>query len=97
MSEDAAAHHERLDGSGYWRGYGAEQLSVPARILAVADVYDALHAKRPYRDSMPLEKVFEMMRADAPRALDPDLPRSADRSKDQSRISGLCRRGAGSI
>jgi HD-GYP domain-containing protein (c-di-GMP phosphodiesterase class II) len=72
VSEDAAAHHERLDGSGYWQGFGAEQLSVPARILAVADVYDALHAKRPYRDSLPQEKVFEIMRADAPRALDPD-------------------------
>jgi len=71
VSEDAAAHHERLDGSGYWRGYSADQLSLPARILAVADVYDALHAKRPYRDSMPLEKVFEVMRADSPRALDP--------------------------
>jgi len=38
--------------------------------LAVADVFDALHAKRPYRDSLPLEKVFAMMREDAPRALD---------------------------
>jgi putative nucleotidyltransferase with HDIG domain len=70
VSEDAAAHHERLDGSGYWRGYKAEQLSLPARILAVADVYDALHAKRPYRDSLPVEKVFEVMRAESPHALD---------------------------
>jgi putative nucleotidyltransferase with HDIG domain len=70
MSEYAAAHHERLDGSGYWRGWGSEQLSSSARILAVADVFDALHAKRPYRDSLPLEKVFSMMRKDAPRALD---------------------------
>lgn len=71
VSEDAASHHERLDGSGYWRGYSADQLPLSARILAVADVFDALHAKRPYRDSMRLEKVFEVMRADAPRALDP--------------------------
>ena len=71
VSEDAASHHERLDGSGYWRGYKAEQLPLAARILAVADVFDALHAKRPYRDSMRLDKVFEVMRADAPRALDP--------------------------
>jgi HD-GYP domain-containing protein (c-di-GMP phosphodiesterase class II) len=39
----------------------------------VADIFDALRAKRPYRDSLPLEKVFEIMRADSPRAL--DLPR----------------------
>jgi putative nucleotidyltransferase with HDIG domain len=70
FSEDAAAHHERLDGSGYWRGLRSEQISLPARILAVADVFDALRAKRPYRDSLPLEKAFAIMREDAPRALD---------------------------
>jgi putative nucleotidyltransferase with HDIG domain len=70
LSQDAAAHHEKLDGSGYWRGWGADQLSRFARILAVADIFDALHAKRPYRDGMPLEKVFQMLRQDAPHALD---------------------------
>ncbi len=70
LSQDAAAHHEKLDGSGYWRGWGAEQLSRFARILAVADIFDALHAKRPYRDAIPLEKVFQMLRDDAPHALD---------------------------
>ena len=48
----------------------ADALSLPARILAVADVFDALSAKRPYRDALPLEKVFSMMREDAPHALD---------------------------
>ncbi len=70
LSDEAAAHHEKLDGSGYWRGWGADQLSTFSRILAVADIFDALRAKRPYRDSLPLEKVFSIMRADAPRALD---------------------------
>lgn len=70
ISEESAEHHERLDGSGYWRGYKAGQLSLSARILAVADVYDALHAKRPYRDSLPIEKVFEVMRRHTPHALD---------------------------
>jgi putative nucleotidyltransferase with HDIG domain len=70
LSQDAAAHHEKLDGSGYWRGWGSEQLSRFARILAVADIFDALHAKRPYRDGIPLEKVFSMLRDDAPHALD---------------------------
>ena len=67
---DAAAHHERLDGKGYWLGLKAEQLSLTARILAVADVFDALRAKRPYRDALPLEKVFSIMQQDAPHALD---------------------------
>lgn len=70
FSSDAAAHHERLDGSGYWRNLAGEQLSLPARILSVADVFDALRAKRPYRDALPLEKVFAIMREESPRALD---------------------------
>jgi putative nucleotidyltransferase with HDIG domain len=70
LSRDAAAHHERLDGSGYWLGLGFNDLSLSARILAVADVFDALRAKRPYRDSLPLDRVFSMMREDAPQALD---------------------------
>jgi len=70
FSADAAAHHERLNGKGYWQGLQGEQVSLRARILAVADVYDALCAKRPYRDALPVEKVFSMMQADAPHALD---------------------------
>jgi putative nucleotidyltransferase with HDIG domain len=70
FANDAAAHHERLDGSGYWRKWSGDELSFAARILGVADVFDALRAKRPYRDSLPLEKVFSIMREDSPRALD---------------------------
>jgi putative nucleotidyltransferase with HDIG domain len=66
----AAAHHEKLDGSGYFRGWGAEQMSLEARILVVADIFDALAARRPYRDAMPLEKVFAVIEADAPKKLD---------------------------
>jgi len=72
LSEIAASHHEKLDGSGYYRNMGAAQLSLPARILAVADIYDALSARRPYRDAMPLEKVFAIIQMDSPRALDID-------------------------
>jgi putative nucleotidyltransferase with HDIG domain len=67
---DAAAHHERLDGKGYWQGLKGEELTLTARILAVADVFDALRAKRPYRDALPLEKVFSIMQKDAPHGLD---------------------------
>jgi HD-GYP domain-containing protein (c-di-GMP phosphodiesterase class II) len=70
LGEEAAAHHEKLDGSGYWRGLVGEQLSTFARILAVADIFDALRAKRPYRDSLPLEKAFSIMREESPHALD---------------------------
>jgi putative nucleotidyltransferase with HDIG domain len=70
LSEVAASHHEKLDGSGYFRHFGAEQLSLRARILVVSDIYDALHAKRPYRDALPMEKVLGIIQKDAPRALD---------------------------
>ena len=70
MSEVAASHHEKLNGKGYFRGFGADQLSLESRILAVADIFDALSAKRPYRDSLPLETVFEIMHKDAPHAID---------------------------
>ncbi|GAC1640730.1 MAG: HD domain-containing protein [Candidatus Acidiferrum sp.] len=90
IGADAAAHHERLNGTGYWRGLSGEQLSLPARILAVADVFDALRAKRPYRDALPLEKVFSMMREDAPHALDwPCLDAlMASKSEKEFQVSG---------
>jgi putative nucleotidyltransferase with HDIG domain len=70
LSDVAAAHHEKLDGSGYFRHWGADQLSLPSRILAVADIYDALAAARPYRDALPPEKVFEIIDSQAPMGLD---------------------------
>ena len=57
----AAAHHERLDGSGYHRGLGAGELGTLARILAVADVCEALSAERPYRKALGADEVFEIM------------------------------------
>jgi putative nucleotidyltransferase with HDIG domain len=66
----AAAHHERLDGSGYHLGLTANQLNEQARILAVADVCEALMADRPYRASMPTEQVIEIISGDAPHKLD---------------------------
>ena len=57
LSNVAAAHHERLDGNGYHRQIPGQKLALESRILAVADVCEALTAKRPYRDAMPREKV----------------------------------------
>ncbi len=54
----AAAHHERLDGSGYHLGLRGQELGSAARILAVADVCEALSATRPYRRGMPLDVVL---------------------------------------
>jgi HD-GYP domain-containing protein (c-di-GMP phosphodiesterase class II) len=68
----AGAHHERLDGTGYPRGLTADELTMPMRVLAVADVYAALTVERPYRPAYPPYRALEMMRAQAPRRLDGD-------------------------
>jgi putative nucleotidyltransferase with HDIG domain len=68
----ASAHHERLDGSGYPRGLAGDALTMPMRVLAVADVYEALTSDRPYRRAYYSDDALELMRVDVPRRLDPD-------------------------
>jgi HD-GYP domain-containing protein (c-di-GMP phosphodiesterase class II) len=72
LAHVAAAHHERLDGTGYFRGLRAEHLDRPARILAVADVAEALSSERPYREALAPDEVLGIMRRDAGTALDPE-------------------------
>ncbi len=67
----AAAHHERLDGSGYPKGLAAGDLPLEARILAVADVFDALTADRPYRAALSAAEAFATIERSAGSALDP--------------------------
>ncbi len=66
----AGAHHEKLDGSGYPNGLCAEDLSLEARILAVADVYAALTEDRPYRRGFSREEALRIMERDASGRLD---------------------------
>jgi len=84
MSEVAASHHEKLNGTGYFRGIPGALLSLEARILAVADVFDALSAKRPYRDGLPPELVLQIMRKDAPHALDETCLEALEQSGAES-------------
>ena len=72
LAATAGAHHERLDGSGYHRGLTAVDLSQPARILAAVDVFEALSATRPYRQSLGADQVLGMMDAQTPARLCPD-------------------------
>jgi HD-GYP domain-containing protein (c-di-GMP phosphodiesterase class II) len=72
LARIAGAHHERLDGSGYFAGLTARELDMPSRILAVADVAEALSAERPYRPALGCEEVLVIMRRDAGRRLDAD-------------------------
>jgi HD-GYP domain-containing protein (c-di-GMP phosphodiesterase class II) len=61
----ASAHHEKLDGRGYHRGIASGELPISARLLAVADIFEALSAARPYRSGMPLEKILGILDKEA--------------------------------
>ena len=61
VADLAASHHERLDGAGYPHSMKAEDLTIGDRILAVADVYDALSGDRPYRDPLTRQEVVKIM------------------------------------
>jgi len=70
-------HHERMDGAGYPDGLTGGDIPPLVRILAVADVYDALASDRPYRTAMPHARCREVMEQDAAGGgLDPDLVRT---------------------
>jgi HD-GYP domain-containing protein (c-di-GMP phosphodiesterase class II) len=68
----ASAHHERLDGGGYPHGLRADDLTLPMRVLAVADVYEALTAERPYRHALSEDAALEIIGRDVPSRLDVD-------------------------
>ena len=72
LAFDASAHHERMDGRGYFRNLPANMLSTQARILACADQLDALSAERPYRGKLPTERVLAIMREERGAGLWPD-------------------------
>jgi HD-GYP domain-containing protein (c-di-GMP phosphodiesterase class II) len=63
-------HHERLDGNGYPRGLGADEIDLDTRILTVCDVYDALISKRVYRDAWSHEDAMALLRRDTGTAFD---------------------------
>lgn len=72
VAEIAAQHHERLDGSGYPQGLKGPDILLEARILAVADVFDAMTSKRPYRDGLSVDFVLGELHDKAGRLLDDD-------------------------
>ena len=63
FARTAALHHEKLDGSGYPWGVKAEELDIPARILCVADIYEALTAHRPYRAGLSRDAALKIIRS----------------------------------
>ena len=69
----AYCHHERWDGKGYPRGIREEAIPLSARLMSVADVYDALASKRVYKPALPHEKVMEIIREGRESQFDPHV------------------------
>lgn len=67
----ALSHHEKYDGSGYPQGLAGEAIPLAGRIIAIADVFDALTSERPYKRAWPLEKAADFLREGAGTHFDP--------------------------
>jgi putative two-component system response regulator len=74
MGRDIAlCHHEKWDGSGYPSGLAADAIPIPARIVAVADVFDALTSPRPYKKAWPLEEAVQFIKDNSSSHFDPEI------------------------
>ncbi|MFT5644358.1 MAG: putative two-component system response regulator [Janthinobacterium sp.] len=72
-AEVSLCHHERWDGSGYPAGLKGKDIPQSARIVALADVFDALSMKRPYKEPWPLEKIMTHLKSGSGAHFDPEL------------------------
>jgi len=75
-------HHESWDGRGYPQGLQSRAIPFPARIVAVADSFDAMSSDRPYRKGMPEEKIDAIFRAGSGKQWDPDVVAALFRARD---------------
>lgn len=69
----ALTHHEKWDGSGYPNGLAGEAIPLEGRIVAIADVFDALTSVRPYKPAWPVAQALEFLRRESGRHFDPEL------------------------
>jgi putative two-component system response regulator len=69
----ALTHHERWDGTGYPLGLAGEDIPLEGRITAVADVFDALSSRRPYKPAFSVEKCFEIIEQERGSHFDPKI------------------------
>ncbi len=72
-AEVARSHHERWDGQGYPNQLAGEDIPKIARIVAIADAFDALQSHRSYRPDYPVEQCFEMIRSQSGKQFDPEV------------------------
>jgi response regulator RpfG family c-di-GMP phosphodiesterase len=69
----ALSHHEKFDGSGYPKGLEGADIPIFGRIVSLADVFDALTSKRPYKDPWPIEDILDYINAEKGKHFDPNL------------------------
>ncbi|CQR47425.1 Cyclic di-GMP phosphodiesterase response regulator RpfG [Paraliobacillus sp. PM-2] len=74
-------HHEKWDGTGYPTGAKGKETPIVARILAVADAFDAMTSTRAYRDELPIEEAFERLEAGIGTQFDPNLAKAIEHAK----------------
>jgi len=86
-------HHERYDGRGYPEGLRGDSIPLLARILAVADSFDAMNTSRPYRVAMPPERIDQILREGAGIQWDPLVIDAYSRCRDK--LVAICQRGLG--
>lgn len=65
IKQIAIRHHEKIDGSGYFRGINGDELTLPQKIVAVADIISALYGKRSYKEAYDIGKVIDIIQGDA--------------------------------
>jgi putative two-component system response regulator len=88
----ASAHHEKWDGSGYPLGLKGEDIPLLGRLMAIADVYDALTSKRPYKDPFPTDKAAKIIIEGSGTHFDPVLVAAFERIQDD--FAAIAKSGA---
>ena len=83
VKEVVTSHHEKWNGAGYPKGLKCNEIPLSARIMAIADVFDALVSPRCYKEPFPVEKAFEIIKASSGTHFDPILVTEFSRIKDQ--------------
>ncbi len=78
-------HHERWDGKGYPTGIKGEEIPLSARVMAVADVFDALVSRRSYKNGFPIEKALSIIREESGTHFDPDVVKAFLEVEDEAR------------
>ena len=81
----AAYHHEKWDGTGYPKGLKGEDIPLSARVMAVADVFDALVSRRSYKEPFPVDKSFDIIREGSGSHFDPLVVKAFLDAEDEIR------------